>query len=292
MYDLNSVYVAMSMDEALEQMTLEKKTIINGGTDVLVKIRSGKMEGADLLDISHLQEISTISMDENGNIHIGAGCRFTDIVRNALIQTYIPFLAEACDQVGSPQIRNVATIGGNICNGAVSADSVPSLLVLNADLVLRRQKASRTIPLSLFHTGPGKTVRNEEELLTDITITKKNYLGYTGSYVKFGQRKAMEIATLSCAAAVRFCSDKKTIEDVRIAFGVAAPRPIRCYKMEDHLKGRFLDDEQLAFVRKHIIEELQPRDSWRASLEFREELISELSVRALIRAAGRKAILC
>ena len=189
-------------------------------------------------------------------------------------------LADACNQVGSPQIRSVATIGGNLCNGAVSADSVPSLLVLNAELELTSLEGKRVVKAVDFHTGPGKTVlETDRELVTGIRIPKASYEGHGGKYLKFGQRNAMEIATLGCAVNCALSPDG-TIRDFAIAFGVAAPRPIRCAKAESLMLGRRPTGALLKELRRAVLLECAPRESWRASLELRTQLIQELAERA------------
>ena len=190
-------------------------------------------------------------------------------------------LADACHQVGSPQIRVMATIGGNLCNGAVSADSVPSLYALDAELELLGPAGTRRIPVCGFHTGPGRTVLGPNELLVRIRIPKASYEGHGGCYLKFGQRSAMEISTLGCAVNAALTADKTRIAHVAIAYGVAAPVPVRCYDTEAQLIGMKTDEEALRVLRSTVLSQLSPRDSWRASKELREQLIRELGCRAL-----------
>ncbi len=135
-------------------------------------------------------------------------------------------LASACRQVGVRRARNVATIGGNICNGAVSADSVIPLYALDSELVLVSRLGTRVVPIRAFHSSPGKTIRERDEILVQIRIPRCSYTSHSGSYIKFGQRKAMEIATLSCAVNVSLTADKRHLYTVAIAYGVAAPTPV------------------------------------------------------------------
>ena len=200
---------------------------------------------------------------------------------------------EAVDQVGGPQVRNTATIGGNICNGATSADSASTMCALNAAVVLKGPEGVREVPVTEFYTGPGRTVRKQNEVCTAFKITRENYEGWEGHYIKYGKRRAMEIATLGCAVRVKLSPDKTVLEDVRLAYGVAAPTPVRCYEAEEALRGKQVSDATIydLFADK-ALSQVNPRTSWRASREFRLQLIGELARRALktsITLAGGKA---
>lgn len=282
MYDIKTVLKATSVQDALKLLAdNEDATIIDGGTDVLIRMKERKLKDATLISIQDIKELYGVTILDNGNIFIGPGTNFTDIVENSIIQNYIPVLGYACSQVGSPQIRNIATIGGNICNGAVSADSVPSLLALDAVLDITSLDGTRQIPIRQFHTGPGKTILNKQkELLTGIIIPKDSYENHGANYIKFGQRNAMEISTLGCAVNLSLSNDKKIIKDYRIAFGVAASTPIRCSLLEEKVKGMEIGEELFKTIRREVLNEVNPRDSWRASKELRVQLIKELSKRA------------
>ncbi len=287
MYDVQRVYQAESVREALSILAQDGDAlVVNGGTDVMIRLKERKLKQASLVSIAGVQALKGICVCENGDIRIGAGACFDDIYRNEDINARIPALAYACNQVGSPQIRHVATIGGNICNGAVSADSVPVLLTLDAKLEIESQSGCKITPLTGFHLAPGKVALDKSaEILKAIVIPAAAYTDYASAYIKFGQRSAMEIATLSCAANIRLAEDRQTVADVRIAFGVAAPTPVRCYKTESALKGRKLDAAFFSLLKRSALDELYPRESWRASKELRVQLIRELSVRAVRRAA-------
>ena len=140
---------------------------------------------------------------------------------------------------------------------------------------------SYTHLISEWYTGPGRTVRAHDELLTSIKIKKENYEGYGGHYIKYGKRGAMEIATLGCAVTVKLSEDKKHIEDLRLGYGVAAPTPIRCRETEQSVIGMETGDALAEKVGKGALSEVSPRSSWRASKEFRLQLVEELGKRAV-----------
>ncbi|WP_367941689.1 xanthine dehydrogenase subunit XdhB [Enterocloster citroniae] len=282
MYDIEKYYQAKDIDDAVRALSADPDAVvISGGSDVLIKIREGKLAGCSLVSIHGIRELEGISMEEDGTIVIGPATTFSHITNNKIIQEYIPILGDAVDMAGGPQLRNIGTVGGNVCNGVTSADSASSLCCLDAILVLTGPAGVREVPISEWYTGPGRTVRAHDELLTSIKIKKENYEGYGGHYIKYGKRGAMEIATLGCAVTVKLSEDKKHIEDLRLGYGVAAPTPIRCRETEQSVIGMETGDALAEKVGKGALSEVSPRSSWRASKEFRLQLVEELGKRAV-----------
>ena len=282
MYDIGKFYQAADVEDAVRALVKDPEAVvISGGSDVLIKIREGKLAGCSLVSIHGIKELEGIGMEEDGTIVIGPATTFSHIANNDMIQKHIPMLGDAVDMAGGPQLRNIGTIGGNVCNGVTSADSASSLCCLDAVLVLKGPDSVREVPISQWYTGPGRTVRNHDEVLTAIRIKKENYQGYGGQYIKYGKRNAMEIATLGCAVSVKLTEDKKHIQDLRLGYGVAAPTPIRCHKTEGAVKGMETGEALAQAVGKGALEEVNPRSSWRASREFRLQLVEELGRRAV-----------
>ena len=282
MYDIGKFYQAADVEDAVRALVEDPEAVvISGGSDVLIKIREGKLAGCSLLSIHGIKELEGIRMEEDGTIVIGPATTFSHITNNDIIQKHIPMLGDAVDMAGGPQLRNIGTIGGTVCNGVTSADSASSLCCLDAVLVLEGPDGVREVPISQWYTGPGRTVRNHDEVLTAIRIKKENYQGYGGQYIKYGKRNAMEIATLGCAVSVKLTEDKKHIQDLRLAYGVAAPTPIRCHTTEEAVKGMETGEALAQAVGKGALEEVNPRSSWRASREFRLQLVEELGRRAV-----------
>ena len=282
MYDIGKFYQAADVEDAVRALVEDPEAVvISGGSDVLIKIREGKLAGCSLVSIHGIKELEGIRMEEDGTIVIGPATTFSHITNNDIIQKHIPMLGDAVDMAGGPQLRNIGTIGGNVCNGVTSADSASSLCCLDAVLVLKGHDGVREVPISQWYTGPGRTVRNHDEVLTAIRIKKENYQGYGGQYIKYGKRNAMEIATLGCAVSVKLTEDKKHIQDLRLAYGVAAPTPIRCHTTEEAVKGMETGEALAQAVGKGALEEVNPRSSWRASREFRLQLVEELGRRAV-----------
>ena len=295
MYEIEKYNQAKDVEDAVRALEEDADAVvISGGSDVLIKIREGKLAGCSLVSIHGIPALEGVRMEADGTIVIGPATTFSHITYDSVIQKYIPALGWAVDQVGGPQIRNIGTIGGNVCNGVTSADSAALLFTLNAVLELTGPKGTREIPVAEFYTGPGRTLREHAEILTAIKITRENYRGFYGHYTKYGKRNAMEIATLGCAVHVKLSADNMRISEFRLGFGVAAPTPIRCFKTEETVKGMAVTDPELyEKIQEGAVSEVTPRSSWRASREFRLQLVRELSVRtakeAIEKASGGEA---
>ena len=190
-------------------------------------------------------------------------------------------LGEAVSLVGGPQIRNIGTIGGNTCNGVTSADSASTLVAWDAVVELTGPEGVRRVPLPEFYIKAGKVDLRPGEIQTAILIPKAAYEGYTGNYIKYAMREAMDIATLGCSVNVSLSDDKKTIRDVRIAYGVAGPVPMRAPTAEARAKGREVSAETIKAFAEAVLEDIHPRDSWRAAKAFREHIAVEMAKRAL-----------
>ncbi len=287
MYDIAKYEEAYTVEEAISLLQANPKAvIISGGSDVLIKLHEGRMPEAELVSIHGIPELKGVKMEEDGTLVIGSGTSFTQVTRSPIIQQHIPVLGEAVDMVGGPQVRNIGTIGGNVCNEVTSANNTSTLFALNARLRIQGPEGERVVSIHDFYKGPGKVALNHADILTAILVTKDNYEGYGGHYIKYAMRGAMDIATLGC---VVVCKVKgKQVEDFRLALGVAGPTPMRCPKTEELVKGRAFDEKLLEEVGQSAITEVNPRTSWRASKEFRLQLVEELSKRAFAE-AYRKA---
>ena len=282
MYDIEKIHEAASVTEAVELLNANPEAkIIAGGSDVLIKIREGKMAGCELVSIFGIDELKGVKLEADGTIVIGPVTSFSNITKDPLIQKYIPVLGAAVDQVGGPQIRNIGTIGGNISNGVTSADSASTLFALDAKLEITGPSGIRKVAIQDYYTGPGKVDLKTVELLTAIRIEKSSYDGFSGHYIKYAMRNAMDIATLACVATVKLNSAKDSIEEMHLALGVAGPIPMRCPNTENAVRGKKIDKSLFELVGKTVLTEVNPRTSWRASKEFRLQLVEELSKRAL-----------
>ena len=290
MYDLAALYEANSVEEAVAlRLQHPEAQIIAGGTDVLVQMREGKRAGKALISIFGIDALRGVQLEADGTIRIGSLTSFSHITKDPIIQQYINVLGQAVDLVGGPQIRNAGTIGGNTCNGVTSADSASTLFAWDAVVELTGQNGIRRLPIRDFYLRAGVVDLKPDEIQTAILIPKAAYEGYFGHYIKYAMREAMDIATTGCSVNVKLSEDKKTIEDARIAYGVAGPVPMRAETAEAAAKGQPVSKETVSAFAKAVLQDVHPRDSWRASKAFREHIAVELAKRCLcesIRLAG------
>lgn len=288
MYDIESIVCADSVAAAVQALAADEQAIvIAGGTDVLIKVREGRLAGCRLVSIHDIADLRGVTLEPNGNINIGALTTFADLEHDALLASLCPVLGEAAGQAGGPQLRVQGTVGGNICNGATSADTAPSLFALNAILQLTSSSGNRQIPIREFYLGPGKVALQSTEILTKIILRRDEYAGYLGHYIKYAMRNAMDIATMSCAVLVKPDDMDNKLADIRIALGVAAPTPIRAVKAEEALRGMSFESA-VAKIGDLVRAEINPRSSWRASKEFRLHIAGEIAARALRQAWQRR----
>ena len=290
MYNFESYSKAESVSHAIQLLQENPQArLIAGGTDVLIDLHEGKEEFRHLVDIHDVSDLNQITLTDAGDLVIGSGTTFTALAESHDISECVPMLAEMIPTFAGPQLRNMATIGGNICSGMTSADSAPPLFTLNAVLTLEGTNGQRTIPIEDFYKGPGKVNIESHEVLTAITISRDNYEGLHGYYYKYAMRDAMDIATIGCAA---LCKVKDgVLEDLRIAYGVAGPVPVRCKKGEAYGMGQKISKDLLIEIAEIVPEDLNPRSSWRASKEFRLHIIKTLASRviekAIVKAGGK-----
>ncbi len=283
MFDLDSYHKANTVDEAIQLLVRNPRAIpLAGGTDVLVRLRQGHPDYRHVVDIHDVAELQAITMAPDGTISVGAGSTFARLMTERIITDNISVLSAGAAAVGGPQIRSMATIGGNLCNGAPSADCAGPLLVLNAVVVLKGPQAERRIPLHEFYQGPGQVDRKPAEIMTSLHIAPVDYRCWSASYSKYAMRDAMDIATIGCASACILEGNR--VGKLRLAFTVAGPTPLRCWKTEEKARGKMADQALLQLVRNSVLDDLRPRDSWRSPKDFREQIIRTLAERVLMKA--------
>jgi xanthine dehydrogenase FAD-binding subunit len=282
MFPIENYHYAASIEDAVQALAAEPQAkIIAGGTDVLVRLHEGAKDYASLIDINGLNELKEIRIDAEGNIYIGALATCSEIINHELIKEHVPMLAQSLLTIGGPQIRNTATMGGNICNGAVSADSACAALVYEFDLIIQGEEGERTQSINGFHTGPGRTVLQRGDLLKYFCVRQKHYKNWQAAYHKYAMRGAMDIATIGCGAAVMIEAKKNNIRELKLAFTVAAPTPIRCPNAERAVAGKPFCEETLQILADTVVEDVRPRTSWRADKEFRLHIIRTLAKKVL-----------
>jgi len=263
--------ITLTKDEILEKLYEGKVEIIAGGTDILVSKRKKDEKIEDFVDLTLVKELKGIDMIEN-EIRIGSVTTHVEIQNNLLIKNSATSLSVACGLIGSPQIRNTATIGGNIINASPAADTVPPLLIHDAICVLESKRESRQIPLIELITGPYKTIKKPDEVLSEIRMLPLH--GYREGYIKVGKRKALAISRLSIAFAIK--ENSGIYEDVRISIGSCTPVPFRAYMAEDILKGNKRNERIIQKAIEAIIGEIIKKSGGRTSYFYKLPVIRDL----------------
>jgi xanthine dehydrogenase FAD-binding subunit len=282
MYDIKELFEATSVSHAVElRLAHPQALILAGGSDILIQMREGKLAGRELISIYLVDEMRGVTLEEDGTIRIGSLTSFSHITQDPIIQQYINVLGEAVDMIGGPQIRNIGTIGGNTCNGVTSADSASTLFAWDALIELTGSEGVRRVPIREFYLKAGVVDIRPGELQTAILLPKESYEGYQGHYIKYAMRNAMDIATSGCSVNVKLSADKKTLEDVRIAYGVQGPTPLRATTAESVGKNGEISAELLKKISEAVLEDIKPRDSWRASKALRQHIAVEMAHRCL-----------
>ncbi len=285
MYDIKEMFEATSVSHAVElRLAHPQAIILAGGSDILIQMREGKLAGKEVISIYMLDELRGVSLTEDGTIRIGSLTSFSHITKDPIIQEYINVLGQAVDMIGGPQIRNIGTIGGNTCNGVTSADSASTLFAWDALIELTGSAGKRCIPIREFYIKAGTVDIHPDELQTAILIPKASYVGYKGHYIKYAMRNAMDIATSGCSVNVKLSADKRTLEDVRIAYGVQGPTPLRAVTAEGVGRNGEISVDLLKKISEAVLEDIKPRDSWRASKALRQHIAVEMAHRCLLEA--------
>jgi len=271
-----------TLEEVIELLTkIRGSRVLAGGTDLLVDLKTGRVSAEALVDIGAIRELRGVE-DLGDRIRIGAATRLQEIVESDVVARELPLLRNAVESVGSWQIRNLATVGGNLCNASPAADTAPPLLAYEAELVIVGPRGTRVVPITKFFTGYRRTALEEGEILKEIVIGKRAWSGW--SYIKLGRRSSFTLSIVSVA--VLTSTRGGVLEDVRIALGSVAPTPIRAYRAEGYLRGREVSLEVLERAAEIAREEVSPIDDVRASAWYRREMVYRLTLDALKTSLG------
>jgi CO/xanthine dehydrogenase FAD-binding subunit len=253
--------------------------ILAGGTDLLVELKSASRTPQVIVDISRVEDLKVIAVTDEG-LSIGALVTHTEIMRSPLICGMFPALIDAAHTIGAVQTRNLGTLGGNLVTGVPSMDSGPTLIALDALVTIAGSAGRRQIPLAEFFVGPRKTILKPTELLVEIVIPKQN-LGKPAHFLKSGLRKGQALALVNACASLWVDWDKRVFVAPRIALGAVAPTVIRTLQAEAYLEGRAITPEAMTEAGRIAVGEAKPISDFRASAEYRRDLIAVLTRRAL-----------
>jgi CO/xanthine dehydrogenase FAD-binding subunit len=275
-----------SLDEA-QRLFLEKGEgahLLAGGTDLLVKMNHGLLKPASVIALKHIKGLEEITFDPKEGLKIGATALLANVAVHPDILEYYPAVAAAARETANVQIRNMGTVAGNLCNAAPSADNAPTLLAMNAEVVINGAKGERRLPLDQFFKGPGANALDAGEILTAILVPAPES-GSGVSYQHISARGKVDISAVCVGVMLRMA--EKGCRDVRIFLGAVAPVPMRAVKAEATVLAQQLTEEIIETAGIAAMEESQPITDVRSSADYRKKMVAVLTRRALTEARDR-----
>ncbi|NQV01867.1 MAG: xanthine dehydrogenase family protein subunit M [Bacteroidia bacterium] len=287
-----SFYQPVTIQDALNLLAKKSNAApMAGGTDLLVEMKKGLRMHDDIVSLAKIPELKRITEDEH-NIFIGACSTHSEVIASPLVGEILPALAEASSTIGSDQVRNTGTIGGNICTASSCCDTAPVLLAMNTSVEIADSENIRIVPLRDFFTFNKKTILRTGELITRFIIPKPE-VGTGACYEKFGLREAGSISVVSVAAAMRIQDD--TIVDVCIVIGAVAPTPKISDQAIEVLKGKKVrefceDSPRLEEAGDAAVRDSIPIDDIRGGAQYRRDVLKVLVKRAILRAIEKVEI--
>ena len=271
-----------TLAEASRLFAEEHAQLLAGGTDLVIGMKASTETPQSVISLQKIQGLDSITSDSDGGITIGAMSKVREVELSDDVQKYHTALAEGASEIGSIQIRNLATIGGNIAHASPAADTVAGLLVADAQVDIASADGSRSVPINELFTGPGQTVLRPGEIITQFRLPNPA----SGShYIKHKIREVMDLAFIGVASAVNI--DNGTITDARIGLAAVAPTPIRATEAEDLLKGKKITYELLEQAGEAAAAATSPISDLRCSAEHRKDMVNVLTRRTLQLAIDR-----
>ncbi len=266
----------------------ENARIVAGSTDFLVRWRQGVWNPDHVINIQRVAGLGRITYSSRNGLRIGSLVSVRSLEQHPVVRRRYPALAAAAASFAGVQVRNLATVGGNVCNASPSGDTIPALLVFGAECRIVGPDGDRWVALDEFLTGPGQTVLQADELLTEIRVPPP--ARNTGShYIKHSPRGAMDIATVGVASLVSLDGRRGPCSEVRIALGAVAPTPARAYSAEDILRGQIISQDLIRAAAESARNGVRPIDDIRGSAEHRKEIVAVLTRRTLEQALNSAA---
>jgi xanthine dehydrogenase FAD-binding subunit len=270
------VFLPDTLDAALDMLARDPAArVMAGGTDLLVHLRATGDAPGSLVCLDRLRGLKGIKTDGD-TVRIGAGVTMTELLDSPVVRDFLPLLHRAAGVFASPTVRNMATIGGNLCTASPAGDTLPPLYVMNASVELRSPRGERTVPVDRFITGPRRTCLERDELVTAVTVPIPVDFDIH-HFEKVGQRAAQAIAVVSLAALVAL--DGTTVHRARLAWGSVGPGIVRCPQAEELLEGQRLTLTNLRAAAAAVGKVVTPISDVRASAEYRRQVAGNLLLR-------------
>lgn len=269
-----------TVEEACRQLAefKGKACLYAGGTDVLVELKQGRLKPGALINLKKIKGLDKIHFSNSEGLRIGALVTWTQILESKAVASHYPLLRKAAESIGSMQIRNVATLAGNICHASPAANGPIPLLLYEATCLVQGLKGERIIPIEKFFAGVQKNTLKGDEILTEIRLPRPEGRA-RGIFMKFSLRKAMELATVGVGALA--WTKNGYCDEARLALGAVGPKPFRAKRAEKILTQKKIDEERILKAVAVAVGECAPITDIRASKEYRTELVKELVFRAL-----------
>ena len=263
---------AATADECIHSLSKwgPEAAILAGGTDLIPKIRQRKCQVSTIVDISAIEELNQIEKNDAG-LFLGAMCRLRPLQNDSCLAGPFAVIRQGAGQVSNMQVRNVATLGGNICNASPAADTVPALLVLDAVAHIRGKTGIRKVLLETFFTGPGEILMEHDEMLTGVFLPHPP--PKTGAiYKKYAIRGSSDISIIGAAALIRL-DEGGLVSQAHIALAAVGPTPLRMRREEQMFVGQRPDEKLLAEVAQACAESINPLTDMRATKEYRKDMV-------------------
>ncbi|MCH8349273.1 MAG: xanthine dehydrogenase family protein subunit M [Chloroflexi bacterium] len=256
---------------------------VAGSTDFLIRWRQGVWQPEYVINIQHISSLSRVSYNSRDGLRLGSLVTVQTLESHPIIRRRYPALSASAASFAGVQVRNLATVGGNVCNASPAGDTLPALLAFEASCRIAGPGGERWLPLDQFFTGPGQTALEPGEVLAELRLPPP--LPDTGSlYIKHSPRGGMDIATLGVASVVSLQEQGSVFGDVKIALGAVAPTPIRAYTAEEMLRGRAITPELIGAAAAEAESRVTPIDDLRGSALHRKSMVRVLTQRTLERA--------
>lgn len=274
-------FAPRKIEEALEILSKYGKEIkvIAGGTDLLIQYYDRLYEVNGWLDLKNIKELKDIRINKN-KIEIGAMVSHAQLEKSEDIKEYFPVLNQAAADIGSPQIRNRGTVGGNIVNASPAGDLLAPLMAYKAKFKLLSIQGEKIVPAEEFFIGPKKTILEPAQLLTQVILPLPSERTY-GCWIKIGKRKALIIATITLALVVEMAEDNKTVKDVRTCLGSVAPTPIEIKEIRKKMVGKNFNQLDFNQLGQLAEDKISPIDDIRGTREYRKDVAKNIMINAL-----------
>lgn len=256
--------------------------VLAGGTDLLTALKEGWERPASVLSLGRVAELNYVRYHPAHGLRIGALATVREVETSPVVREHYPVLAQAASTLASVQIRNLATLAGNVCRASPSGDTLPALLVLDAEARLVGPSGERRVPLARFFVGPGRTAMEPTELLAELVLPPPRP-GTGAHYIKHSPRRAMDLAVVGVAALVVLEGERCV--DARVALGAVAPTPLRVPAAEAHLVGREITAETAAAAAEAARAAARPITDVRGTAAYRSRMVEVLTRRCILRAA-------